>query len=77
MGSYWLSKFGALLCGGGIVWAAHIATDGLEYSDYFDVLLSRAFVKIVLSPGPVELLGAGLLIWLFAKWRSSVDIRKV
>ena len=76
MTSFWLSKFGALLCGCGIAWAVYIATDGLEYSEYFDVLLSRAFIKVALSPGPVELLGGGLLLWLVAQWRSTVDISR-
>jgi len=76
MGAYLQSKIGCLICGIGIAWAAHIATDGLEYSDYLDVLLSRGFIKVVMSPGPIEVLGFGVILWLHAKWRSSVDIRK-
>ena len=76
MSSFWLSKFGSLLCGGGIAWAVYIATKGLEYSDYLDVLLSRAFVQIALSPGPVELLGIGVIMWLVGKWKATVDISR-
>jgi len=76
MNSFWESKLGCLVCGGGIAWAASIATDGLDYSDYFDVLLSRSFIKVLLSPGPIEVLGIGLLIWIHAKWRASIDISR-
>ena len=76
MNTYWLSKVGALISGLGIVWAVYIATQGLELSDYLDVILSSAIFKVMLSPGPVEVIGAGILVWLFAKWKATIDIRR-
>jgi hypothetical protein len=76
MSPFWQSRIGSLICGAGIAWAVYIATDGLEYSEYLDVILSRGFIKVVMSPGPIEVLGLGVIIWLHAKWRSSVDISR-
>lgn len=76
MSPFLQARLGSVICGGGIAWAAHIATDGLEYSGYLDVLLSRGFIKILMSPGPIEVLGLGVIVWLHAKWRSSLDISR-
>jgi hypothetical protein len=50
-------QIGSLVAGGGIIWTAHAVTHH-----------SAEIVRFALfPPGPVELLGLGVLIWLVAK----------
>ena len=56
---------GSLVAGGGIVWAAYIATNDFQGLD-----------KLEMPPGgPIEVCALGILIWLHAKWRSSIAVR--
>jgi hypothetical protein len=50
-------QIGSLVAGGGIIWTAHAVTHH-----------SAEIARLALfPPGPVELLGVGVLIWLVAK----------
>ncbi len=62
MGTHAESRLGSLIAAGGIIWAAHTSTSGF-------VNLQALFP---LPPGPMEVCGIGILIWLHAKWRRSV-----
>ena len=65
MGPQTISRIGSLTAAGGIVWAAHVSTAGF-------VNLQNLFP---LPPGPMEVCGLGVIIWLVGKWRGSVKLR--
>ena len=54
---------GALTFWGGAIWAVEIATKDISN-----------FMRLLLTPGPLEVGAVGLLIWLHAKWRRSVRV---
>jgi hypothetical protein len=57
-------RLGSLIAVVGLIWAVQVATRDFA-----------AFTRIDLySPGPLEILGLGFLIWLHAKWRRSVKL---
>ena len=55
------TRFGSLLAGGGMIWAAYNATK--DYAGLWQLRLA--------PPGPLEICALGILIWLHAKWRRS------
>lgn len=67
MGSHWEVRIGSLIAAGGMIWTAHLATLNYKGLDSF------SFVN--LPRGPLEVCAVGILIWLHAKWRSSVVAR--
>lgn len=58
-------QIGSLVSGGGIIWTtyafAHHSAEIVRFA--------------VFPPGPLEVLGIGVLIWLFAKWRRAAGQR--
>jgi len=51
-------QIGSLVAGGGIIWTAYAVTNH-----------SAEIARLALfPPGPLEVLGIGVLIWLVAKW---------
>jgi hypothetical protein len=58
------ARIASLVSAGGIIWTANLATQKFTTIDH-----------IVLPTGPLELCAIGILIWLHAKWRSSVTVR--
>jgi len=56
-------RIGVLTFWGSVAWAVQIATKDIAN-----------FMRLLLTPGPLELAGVGLLIWLHAKWRRSVRV---
>ncbi|MBI2681719.1 MAG: hypothetical protein HYX26_00610 [Acidobacteriales bacterium] len=69
---FWLSKLGSLIAGTGIVWAVYAATLGTPaVADAIPV----ATGKIIITPGPIEACGIGILLWLMGKWRSHTVLR--
>lgn len=56
-------RIGSLTFWGGVAWAVQIATKDIAN-----------FMRLLLTPGPLEVCGIGLLVWLHAKWRRSVRI---
>jgi len=69
----WLERLGALLATGGIIWAVHVATLGMDFNDM--LLLPDTFQKIMMQTGPLEVCAAGVILWLLAKWRRMVVLR--
>lgn len=55
-------RFASLIAAAGMIWAVYVAT-----TDYASLLLLQ-----VMPPGPVEVCGLGILLWLHAKWRRSL-----
>jgi hypothetical protein len=54
---------GTLIFWGGICWAVQILTK--DIANMF---------RLLLTPGPLEVCGVGLLVWIHAKWRRSVKV---
>jgi hypothetical protein len=54
--------FGSLLSAAGIIWATYVATQ--DYASLWHMQ--------IMPPGPVEVCGLGILVWLHAKWRRSM-----
>jgi len=59
-------SLGSLIAGGGIIWSVQEATKGL--AEWWQLRL--------LPPGPLEVCAIGILIWLHAKWRRSVNVNR-
>ena len=61
----WAEKIGSLVAGGGIIWTtyaiAHHSSEIVRWA--------------IFPPGPLEVLGAGVLIWLVAKWFRAAATR--
>ncbi len=55
-------RIASLIAAGGMIWAVYVAT-----SDYDSLLRLQ-----IMPPGPVEVCGLGILLWLHAKWRRSL-----
>ena len=58
-------QIGSLCAGGGIIWTtyavAHHSAEIVRFA--------------IFPPGPLEVLGVGVLIWLVAKWCRAVQVR--
>ncbi len=54
------AQLGSLIAAGGVVWIVAIASKQLQAAG------------IVIPTGPIEVGAVGIVIWLHAKWRSSV-----
>ncbi len=58
-------QIGSVVAGGGIIWTAYAVAHH-----------SAEIVRFALfPPGPVEVLGIGVLIWLVAKWCRAASPR--
>lgn len=58
-------QIGSLVAGGGIIWTAYAVTHHLPQ-------ITRL---ALFPPGPLEVLGIGVLVWLIAKWCRAVASR--
>ena len=56
----------SLVAAGGIIWSVQEATKGL----------AELWQLRLLPPGPLEVCAIGILIWLHAKWRRSVNVNR-
>jgi hypothetical protein len=59
-------SLGSLVAAGGIIWSVQEATKGL----------AELWQLKLLPPGPLEVCALGVLIWLHAKWRRSVNVNR-
>ncbi len=55
-------KLTGALAVGGVLWSAQVATSPI----------SRV-ANLTATPGPLELCGISILVWLHTKWRRSVE----
>jgi len=58
-------QLGSLVAGGGIIWTTY------AFSHHSTEIMRFA----LFPPGPLEVLGVGVLIWLVAKWCRAVAAR--
>ncbi len=56
-------RTGSLIAAGGIIWGVYLLTHSFTGTINYDVL----------TPGPLGAAAVGILIWLHAKWRRSVN----
>lgn len=56
-------RVGSLVAAGGIIWAAQVASQDVSTLWNFSVT----------QPGPLEVCALGILMWLHARWRASVQ----
>jgi len=56
-------RFGSLVAAAGTIWAVYVAT--YDYAGLWRFQIA--------PPGPIEVCGLGVLAWLHAKWRRSVN----
>ncbi|HLH09101.1 MAG TPA: hypothetical protein VKW78_17825 [Terriglobales bacterium] len=56
-------RIGSLIASGGLVWAAQALTVDVHNTS-----------SLIQTPGPIEVCAIGILIWMHAKWRRSVQI---
>ncbi len=56
-------RLGSLMAAAGIIWAVYVSTHNFQGT--WDVQL--------LMPGPLPVCALGILIWLHAKWRRSLN----
>ncbi len=66
MGTHAEVRIGSLIAAAGFVWAVKIASSNFTGIDAF------SFAR--LPRGPLEVCAIGVLVWLHAKWRQSVQI---
>ncbi len=55
-------RVASLIAAGGTMWAVYVAT--VDYTALWQMK--------IMPPGPVEVCGLGILMWLHAKWRRSL-----
>jgi hypothetical protein len=55
-------RVASLIAAAGMIWGVYVAT-----TDYAALLRLQ-----IMPPGPVEVCGLGILLWLHAKWRRSL-----
>ncbi|HEY3974606.1 MAG TPA: hypothetical protein VGM18_16495 [Candidatus Sulfotelmatobacter sp.] len=58
-------RLASLLAAAGIIWAVYVATTDYESLWHMQIM----------PPGPVEVCALGILAWLHAKWRRSIQPR--
>jgi hypothetical protein len=59
----WEERVASLIAAGGAMWAVYVAT----------VDINALWRVQIMPPGPVEVCALGVLAWLHAKWRRSVQ----
>ena len=67
MGTHAEVRIGSLIASAGLIWTAKIATGNFTGLDAF------SFAR--LPRGPLEVCAVGILIWLHAQYRKTVQIR--
>ena len=60
-----VEQIGSLIAGGGIIWTAYAVAHHSSEIVHFALF----------PPGPLEVLGIGVLIWLVAKWVRAIQVR--
>ncbi len=65
MTSFMEARFGSIVTWGGIIWGVHVITK--TFTTWQAVVLPTG--------GPLETCAIGILIWLHAKYRKSIQAR--
>jgi hypothetical protein len=69
--SFWLTRLGSLLAGGGLVWAAYVATLDVRLDG---TALQTAAQRVYSTRGPLELAAGGIILWLLGHWRRHTRV---
>lgn len=56
-------RLGSLIASAGLIWGTQVLTANIHDLD-----------SLMKTPGPLEVCAVGILIWLHAKWRRSVQL---
>ncbi len=62
----WEIRLASLIVAGGLIWAVYTGTHNFNSVDHLAIPKEAAYTS-----------AAGVLIWLHAKWRRSIDMRRV
>jgi hypothetical protein len=62
----WEERIASLIAAGGLVWCVYVGTHNFSSLD-----------NLALPHEPVYTAALGVVIWLHAKWRRSIDMRRV
>ena len=62
----WEIRIASLIVAGGLIWAVYSGTQNYNSVDRIAVHNETAYISAI-----------GLLVWLHAKWRRSIDMRRV
>lgn len=62
----WEERIASLVAAGGLVWGVYLATHNFTSLD-----------NLQAPPDPLYTTMFGVVLWLHAKWRRSVDMRRV
>ncbi len=62
----WEVRLASLVVAGGLIWAVHTGTHNFTSLDHIAIPKEAAYTSAI-----------GLLVWLHAKWRRSIDMRRV
>jgi hypothetical protein len=62
---HWEERIASLIAAGGMVWFVKLSTQNFTALD-----------KLTLPMNAVYITAMGVVIWLHAKWRRSVDIQR-
>ena len=62
---HWEERIASLIAAGGMVWFVRISTQNFSSLD-----------KLTLPMNAVYVTAMGVVVWLHAKWRRSVDIQR-
>jgi len=63
----WEERLASLIAAGGLIWAVHMATSGVNVN---------AVDKTPLPMNAVYVTAIGVVIWLHAKWRRSTNVHR-
>lgn len=63
----WEERIASLIAAGGLIWAVHLATAGVNVN---------AVDKTPLPMNAVYVAAIGVVIWLHAKWRRSTNVHR-
>lgn len=64
MNTYWEARIGSLIAAAGVIWAVHSGT--LHYS---------GLANLRVPADPLLVCCIGIVLWLHAKWRSTVVLK--
>jgi hypothetical protein len=62
---HWEERIASLIAAGGMVWFVKLSTQNFSALD-----------KLTLPMNAVYITALGVVVWLHAKWRRSVDIQR-
>jgi hypothetical protein len=62
----WEIRLASLIVAGGLIWAVYTGTQNFNSIDRLAIPHEAAYTSAI-----------GLLVWLHAKWRRSIDMRRV